>query len=62
MKRKYLLFFGILAVVTAVIFTSCGPKCKKCHAEVMEGVATPAQELCGEQLEQALKTPGMKCE
>ena len=62
MKLKHLMSFFILAVVTAVTLASCGPKCKNCHAEIMEGVATPAQELCGEQLKQALKTPGMKCE
>lgn len=61
MKQKLLLFSCALAAVIIVAFSSCGPKCKKCHTEVM-GISSPAQELCGEQLEQAMKTPGVKCE
>lgn len=47
--------------VATFIVASCGPKCKKCAAEVM-GVKGPAQELCGEDLKRAEKTPGVTCE
>lgn len=60
MKRKHMKIFYCLATAFIFFLSSCGADCKKCHAEVL-GVATPAQELCGEQLEQALKTPGMVC-
>ncbi len=46
--------------IATFIVASCGPKCKKCAAEVM-GLKGPAQELCGEDLKRAEKTPGVTC-
>ena len=59
MKRVLLLVIAIFSF--AFTFSSCGPKCKKCHMDLM-GVKTPEQEMCGDQLEQAKKTTGMICE
>lgn len=60
MNKKHLLSIVILAIAATVTVTSCGPKCKQCHAEVL-GVASPDQKFCGEELERALKVPGMVC-
>lgn len=58
MKR---LFFSLMIAISLVTSVSSCKRCKKCHAEVF-GVKSPAQELCGDQLEQAEKTAGMVCE
>lgn len=57
--QKQILVFAIVLTTLAGI-ASCGAKCKTCQADVM-GVKSPEQELCGDQLKQAEKTPGMVC-
>ena len=58
MKRLFLL---TLLGCTLLFLTSSCKRCKKCHSELM-GVKSPAYEMCGDQLEQAEKTPTMVCE
>lgn len=55
---------NILAVVSGLLLlavSSCGPKCKMCHAEMM-GFQTPKQEYCGDQLKQVEQSGTMSCE
>lgn len=59
MKKALLLLSIIVTLLTSL--SSCN-QCKKCHANVVAGLQTPTQEMCGEQLKQAEKTPGMVCE
>ncbi|HTN45328.1 MAG TPA: hypothetical protein VL098_03210 [Flavipsychrobacter sp.] len=57
---KHLIKASLVALLTITAFGSC-KNCAKCHADVM-GIKGPEQEICGDQLEQAKKTPGMICE
>lgn len=52
---------AVLSCLLLIIVSSCGPKCKMCHAEFM-GVQTPKQEYCGDQLEYVEKSGTMSCE
>lgn len=57
---KQIIIFGFIAAITTTALPSC-KNCATCHAEIM-GVASPSQELCGDELKQAKKTAGMVCE
>ncbi len=58
---KKILFLLSISVTLLTSLSSCN-QCKKCHANVVAGLETPKQEMCGDQLKQAEKTPGMVCE
>jgi hypothetical protein len=51
----------IMLIMIVSVYSSCKPKCKYCHTEI-NGIKSPPQELCGEQLIQAEQTAGMVCE
>jgi hypothetical protein len=57
--NKLVQLIFLLTVMTT--YTACKPRCKNCHTEI-NGIKSPPQELCGEQLKQAEQTKGMVCE
>lgn len=60
---KRFIIYGLLAAAMVTSFSRCSD-CKKCHAEAGLGgasIQTPEQELCGDDLKKAEKTPGMVC-
>jgi len=58
---KSYLFSALLCASLIVSITSCGPKCKQCHVELM-GQKSPEQELCGDELKRVEDTGAMVCE
>lgn len=58
---KKMIFIVSLLTIFAAGITSCGKKCKTCHATIM-GVEGPAQELCGDDLKKAEKSGAITCE
>ncbi|GEM_PF-2985342 len=58
--KKTMLLIGLIMVVSATLI-SCGPKCKKCSAEIGMGIKSPEKEVCGDELKEIEKLPGMVC-
>lgn len=58
--RKTMMLLVLISVLSASLL-SCGPKCKKCSADIGMGIKSPEKELCGDELKEAEKLPGMVC-
>jgi hypothetical protein len=52
--------YGMYAYLSLTALESCN-NCEICNTEMM-GIKSPEQELCGDELKNAEKTPGMVCE
>lgn len=58
MKRNILLLAFIICIAA---FSSCGPKCAKCHVDVM-GIKSPEKEYCGDSLKRVKELPNVVCD
>lgn len=59
MKKLTLQAVLCLSLIAAI--SGCGPKCAKCHAEVL-GIKSPDQEYCGDDLKKVKEQPGVVCD